>query len=145
MRGRRLVDGPGHLLLAGARLAADEHGRGGVGDVADQLEDVVHLRALAQHVLERVPALELLRRAATSSCRARSRRRPLDEQAQVLRVGRLGQEVVRPHPHRLDGVVDAAVAGGHDHGDRESFAPGSPRSASCRDNFGIRRSVMTRL
>ena len=56
---RRLVDGPGDLLLAGAGLAADQDGRGRVGDLADELEDVVHLRALAQHVLERVPALEL--------------------------------------------------------------------------------------
>ena len=57
---RRLVDGTGDLLLAGAGLAADQHGRGRVGDLPDQFEDVVHPRALAQHVLERVPALELV-------------------------------------------------------------------------------------
>ena len=41
--------------------------------------------------------------------------RPLHQQAEVLRIGRFGQEIERPKPHRLDGVFDAAVTGGDNH------------------------------
>ena len=61
------------------------------------------------------------RSAATSSCRARFAQRPLHQQAEVLRVGRLGEEVVGAHPHRLDRVLDAAVPGRDDDGDRDLF------------------------
>ena len=60
IRNRGLVNRAGHLLLAGASLAANEHGRGGVGNVADEFEDVVHLLAAAEDVLKRVPVAECL-------------------------------------------------------------------------------------
>ena len=37
----------------------------------------------------------------------------------MLRVGRLGEEVVGAHAHGIDGVGDAAVPGGDDDGDAE--------------------------
>ena len=80
--GRRLVDGPRHLLLAGARLAEDEHGRRGVGDVPDQLEHVVHPRALAQHVLERVPVAELAAQGGHLVLERPLPQGPLDQEAE---------------------------------------------------------------
>src|SRR5262249_46483899 len=41
----RLVEGAGEQLLARARLAAQEHGRGAGGDLADQLQEAPHGRA----------------------------------------------------------------------------------------------------
>src|SRR5262249_52408904 len=59
-RGAALMNGPRDLLLPGAGLTLDQHGRGGVGDILDQLEDRVHTRALADDVLERKLFLELV-------------------------------------------------------------------------------------
>ena len=42
------------------------------------------------------------------------------EQAEVLGVGGFGEKVVGAQPHGLDGVVDAAVAGGDDDGHGEA-------------------------
>jgi hypothetical protein len=110
-----LVDRPGDLLLARARFAANENRRGRVGDLADQFEHVVHLRAAAEHVLEGVALTQLLAQRGDFILKRAIAERPLDQQAEVLWVGRLGQEVVRPHPHRFDRVLDATVPGGDDH------------------------------
>ena len=120
-RGRGLVDRPGDLLLAGAGFAADEDGGGGIRDLPDQLEHIVHAWAFAQHVVERMTALELRAQRRHFVLEARVRSAALHQQAQVLRVGRLGQEVVGAHPHGLDRVLDAAVPRGHDHRDRQLF------------------------
>src|SRR5207247_2503486 len=47
-----LVDRARDELLACATLAGDQHGRDAIGSLADRLEDVEHLRALAEEVLE---------------------------------------------------------------------------------------------
>ena len=54
------VEGPRHELLADAALAADEHGGLELGDLADRLEDVRHLRALREDRLEPVVLVDLL-------------------------------------------------------------------------------------
>ena len=89
---------------------------------------------LLMHVAERVPAADSCRRAATSSMQRPLAQRALDEQAQVLRVGRLGEEVVGPQAHGLDRLVHAPVPGGHDDRDRQRCGPGCPRSASSRSS-----------
>jgi hypothetical protein len=114
--GRSQVNGPGNHLLAGTRLALDQHRRVGQGDVVDQLEDVVHPRALAEHVGEAVLALEPLTKLGQLGLGGPLLQGTLHDEAQVLRVGRLGEEVVGPHLHRLHGLFDAAVAGRDDDG-----------------------------
>ena len=47
-----LVDGLGDQLLAGARLALDQHAGVGRGDAFQPLDHVVHLRAVADDALE---------------------------------------------------------------------------------------------
>ena len=114
----RVVDGLGDQLLAGAGLALDQDGALGPGDVADQLEDAVHLRVLADDVVEAVALLELLAEPQDLVLKRPLLQRPVHHQLQVVRVDRLGQEVVGPQPHRLDDAVDRAEAGRHDRGDQ---------------------------
>src|SRR6185436_7786492 len=57
---RAVVDGVGDQLLAGARLAADQHGRAGAGDLRDLLEDLPQRPAAAHQVGEAVPLAQLL-------------------------------------------------------------------------------------
>ena len=120
MSGRGLMDGPGDLLLAGAGLAFDQDRGRGVGDATDQVEDVVHPRALLRMFQNRCRSPICERRAANSSCKVRSRSARFDQEAEVLRVRGLGEEVVGPHTHGLNGLVDAAVAGGHDDRHRQA-------------------------
>src|SRR5207247_9932200 len=54
-----LVDRVRDQLLAGSALAGDQYGRDAVGSLADRLEDVEHLRALADEVLEAALAPQL--------------------------------------------------------------------------------------
>ncbi len=113
------MDRFGDLFLAGAGLALDEHGRAGLGDVADQLEDRVHARALADDVVERVALLQLLAQVHDLVLQAALAQHALDHQTQMVAVDRLGVEVVRPQAHRLHRLLDVAVIGQDDHGDRQ--------------------------
>ena len=56
-----LVNRPGDLFLAGAGFARDQYGRSRVRNLADEVEDLVHLRALAQHVKEGMAAVRPVR------------------------------------------------------------------------------------
>ena len=105
---RRLVDRPSHLLLAGAGLALDQHSRVGVADVADQLEDGVHPRVLAQHVVEGKLGLQLGAQVGDLFLEVALPQSPLHDQSQIVDVDGLGQEVVGPQANRLHSVVDAA-------------------------------------
>ena len=51
------VDRPGHQFLAGAALALDQHGQVAVGDLLDQVEDLLHRRRAAHDVAEAHPVL----------------------------------------------------------------------------------------
>jgi hypothetical protein len=55
-RGRLVVEGAGHQLLAGAGLAADEHAHLGGGDALEHGVDLAHGRAAAEHGAEVVAA-----------------------------------------------------------------------------------------
>ena len=141
----RLVDGPGHLLLAGAGLALDQHGRRGVGDVGDQLEDRVHPRVLAEDVVELESALQLGPQRGHFVLQGPVAQGPLEDQPEVVDVDRLGQKVIGPHADRLDGLVDRAVAGGDDDRDRQPAAldlleqlhPVQPRHPQVGDQDGV--------
>ncbi len=64
------------------------------------------------HLLAQVEHLVLQRALAQGA---------LHDQAQVVGVDRLGEEIVGAEAHCLDGLVDAAVAGHHDHGHRQGL------------------------
>ncbi len=73
-----VMDGAGHQLLAGARLAAQQHGHVAAGDAADRLVDVLHARMAADQGAELAdflqPGLEsrhLLRQPAAPAAPAR--------------------------------------------------------------------------
>ena len=100
----------GHLFLAGARFSFDEHGRVGMGDIGDQLEDRVHARILAQDVLKGEFALQFLRQRHHLILRGPIRTGPVDDQPQIVEVHRLGRENQGAHANRLQRLIDAAVA-----------------------------------
>ncbi len=118
---RGLVDGPRDHFLARSRLALDQHGGRGVRHVADQLEHGVHARVLADDVLEGVAVLELLAQVNDLVEQLPLAQGPLYDQAQMLEVDRLGDEVVGAQAHGLDRAVDAAVGGHEDDGDGDAF------------------------
>ena len=98
-----LVHGAGDQLLAGAGLTDDQHGAVGLGDVADQLEHVVHPRALAQDAMERDCSSSFS--AATEprlACAALEG--PLDHQLQMFEIDRFGEEIGGAQPHGLHGM-----------------------------------------
>ena len=65
-----VVDGARDQLLAGAALALDQHRAAQAGDLVRQVQDLVHLRVLADHVVERgIGAISFLRRMVFSRCR----------------------------------------------------------------------------
>ena len=110
-----LVDGPGHLLLARARLALDQDRGRGVCQVADQLEDLVHLRVLAQDVVEAEMRLQLLAQVNDLVLQRAFAHGPFHDQQQMIDIDRLGQEIVGAQPDRLHHLVDAGIPGGDDH------------------------------
>jgi len=123
---RPLLDGclmnrPRHLLFARARLARDQHRRGRIRNLADQFEDVVHFRALAQHVEEAVLAVDLLAQRDDFILQRSFAQGALGQENESLRVGRFEKEIVRPELHCLDRVRNRAVPGGDDDGARELF------------------------
>ena len=120
----RFVDGAGHLLLAGAGLAFDQHRRRGGADIADQFEHRMHARVLAEHVMKRVIRLQLLPQIGHFVLQASLAQGTLDDQAQIVDVDRLGQKVVGAEADRLHGVVDAAEGRHDDDGQRQIAASG---------------------
>ena len=102
-------------LLAGAALAAHQHGDVGVGDLLDDVAHLLHLRVVAAQEQQlglgaRAPAqpLDLLLERALLE-------RLLEGELELLDLERLAQEVGRAEPHRLDDVARLAVPGEHHH------------------------------
>ena len=107
----QLVDGLRDQLLAGARLAGDEHRRRGRRRLLDHLIDLAHLGAVADERAERAVLAQL----AAQRLHLAHRLEPLDDlveqDLQPLNVDRLGQVVVGAFLHRLDRGVDGALRG----------------------------------
>ena len=110
-----VMDGPGHQLLAGARLAPQEDGDVAGCHTADGLVDLLHPRVPAHegaelpHLLE--PGLEVLDFLG----QALHQKRPLGEQEQFVHVEGLGEVIVGAPLHRLDGGLHGAVGRHDDH------------------------------
>ena len=110
---RQVVDGARDQLLAGAALAVDRDGDVGRRHHGDALVEVLDPRgaadddvALARAAL--VVAIDSLPVAGLAIAQ-----RALDPQAQLGAAERLGDEVERAQPHRLDRDL-ARIAAGHD-------------------------------
>src|SRR3954468_24613893 len=116
--GGRLMDRLGDLLLSRPRFSLDQDGGRGLRDVPDEFENVEHARTLTEDVPERVPLADLGPEGGQFVLQGPLAQGALDQQAEMLRVGRLGQEIVGTHPHRLHGFINTAMARGYDDGYR---------------------------
>ena len=108
------MDGVGDQLLAGAVLALDEDVRFARRHALDQLEELLHLLALADDVLELVAILQLLLELLVLVDQRLLLDRLLELVEQPLGVDRLLEEVERAGLDRLDRARDVALAGDDD-------------------------------
>ena len=102
-------------LLAGARLAADQHDLGVRRQPLDEAEHLLHHRAAAEHAAE----FELARHLALERHDLRAalelRADVLEHLPETIEVERLGEVLPRAELDRLDGAVDGRVGGHQDH------------------------------
>ena len=92
----------GDEFLAGAALALDQDGAVGIGDLGDEVVDLLHLRARADDVLEAVFLLDDLPQVAVLADEALVIERALDGELQLIHLERLGDVVVGAELHRLE-------------------------------------------
>ena len=104
----------GDQLLAGAVLALDEDVRLAGRDALDELEEVLHLLALADDVLELVAILQLRLELLVLVDQRLLLDGLLELVEQPLGVDRLLEEVERAGLHRLDRPRDVALPGDDD-------------------------------
>ena len=100
-------------LFAGARFAFDQHRRVRLGQIANQFEHSMHSRILAQDVVERISAIDLLAQTGDLVLQDPVSQRSIDDQTQMLHVDRLGQKIISAKTHRMHRFVDAPITG-HD-------------------------------
>ena len=119
----QVVQSIGGDLLAGAAFALNEHVDIRGRDLPDELFDRLHLGAVANERVDAPPLLKLVAQAAVLA------HQPLFFQClghcleQCRAVQRFFNEIIRPKPHRLDRLFDAAVARYHHHfGFRQELA-----------------------
>ena len=119
---REAVDGPGDQLLAGARFPVDVDGGVGLGHLLHRGEHLPHHLALADHLPEPRGAGDvgaqrgvLRLQPAHPLLEARELQGLFDLGPEHLAGERLGEEVVGPEPHRLDGDLDGAKGGDQEH------------------------------
>jgi hypothetical protein len=104
----------GHQLLAHTGLTQDQHAGVGPGDLLDGVEDLLHLRALADDVLEpghdRVPVvgLDLGQQPAVLQT-------AVDLQLELGQIEGLEHVIVGPGLHGLDRRLDRPVGRHHQH------------------------------
>ena len=110
------MDRPGDHRLAGAALAGDQHGGAGVGHAVDHVVDLQHAVVVADDVLHAEAEIELGLERLVLFDHLALVQGPLDGHLQLFVDQRLGEEVEGPQADRLDGRLDRAVAGDHDHG-----------------------------
>jgi hypothetical protein len=109
------VQGAGDQFLAGAAFAGHQHRGAGVGDGADQIADLLHVAALADHFGF---VAQLRAQAAVFAFGVLVLEGALDDDFQFSnrRVGALLDVAVGPLLHRFHSVLDAGVGGDHDNG-----------------------------
>ena len=121
-RGLLVVERVRDELLAGAALAAHQHGDVGVGDLVDGLEDALH-RGASPDDLAGERALHLLEQAAVIALEPRVLHHAAHQHAQLVVVEGLRQIVGGAVLHRLHGDLLGAVGGDHDDGRIRIDAP----------------------
>ncbi len=119
----RGMKGLGNQLLACSGLTQDEHGGSERPDLLDQVEDLPHLRTLGDHRVKAVVFLELFPQFLELVDQPSPFEGPLDEEAKVIRVIRLGQKIVRSGLHRPERIGSVAVGGEHDDSNRDPLGP----------------------
>ena len=123
-------------LLAGARLAGDEHRRVRLRQPADRAEHLLHRRRLAQHLRRLAPIAAATGAGAGASAIARR-----ISATRVVDVERLRQVLERAALERRDGAVEVRVRGHDDHRELRDSAPSPCRAARAptRPASGCRR------
>ena len=111
---RQLVQGARGQLLAGARLADQQHAGAGRGDLADHLEHPLHGRRLADQPVQLVAALDLVAQDDVLALQHPPLERALDHQPHLVHLERLGQVVVGAGLHGGDGGLGGGEGGHHD-------------------------------
>ena len=109
-----VVDRVGDQLLAGAVLALDQDVGLARRDALDQLEQLLHLLALADDVRELVAILELLLELLVLALQVGALDRLLEQREDALGVDRLLEEEERAGLDRLDRARDVALAADDD-------------------------------
>ena len=110
-----VMEGLGDQLLAGAALAEDEHVALRRRGQADEVEDLLHRRALADDLVEAVALLELLLERAVLARQAALFEAFADGEQDLFVLERLGDVVESADAHRFDGALDRGVRRDHDH------------------------------
>jgi hypothetical protein len=105
-----------HELLARARLAPDQHRRRRRRRLLDDLIDLPHLRAAADHLAERAVLAQLLAQHLDLAQRVLPLDDLVEQDLEPLRLDRLGQVVVGAFLDRLDRGFDGALRGQRSHG-----------------------------
>jgi hypothetical protein len=112
--GSLLMNGLGDQLLPGAALARD-HDRGvAFGDLADGVEHLEEVGALADDAFEATLGLELALQIEVFVAQPLALERVRDDQLDLVQLERLGDVVVGAELHGLDGRL-----GGREGGDDE--------------------------
>src|SRR4029077_11327544 len=96
-------------LLAGPRLARDEHRRARRRRLLDDLVDLPHLGAVADERAERTMLAQLAPQRLHLAHRLEALDDLVEQDLQALNVDRLREVVVRAFLHRLDGGLDGAL------------------------------------
>ena len=109
LAGRVVVDGAGHQVLAGSRLARDEDGDVHAGGLVDDLPRLLHPGAAPEVQLLREPRPGLLLGGPPPGA-PRARQRALDGVLQLLRREGLLDEVVGPERRGLGRALHAVAA-----------------------------------
>ena len=107
-----MVNGAGDEFLAGAAFAGDERGGVAGGDLADELEDLLHRLAAADDAQFVILGFEQRLVGDDLLHVARGLERVGDDFLELRHVERLEQIIVGAELHRLDGGLRGAV-GGH--------------------------------
>jgi hypothetical protein len=110
-----LVHGLRGELLAGARLAHQQHGRRGRRDAAELIVELLHRRARAEQVAVAPELSQLLAQLADLGAQLASARHAPQHRAQPLDVHRLHHVIGGAQAQRLHGALDARVTGDQHH------------------------------
>jgi hypothetical protein len=109
------VDRAGDHAFAGAALAGDHDGGLGVGDAIDHVENLPHLRIVADDVVHAAALVELAAELGVLFDDQALGEGPLDRHHQLVVDQRFGEVVDRAGPQRFNRRVGVAVAGDQDH------------------------------